>query len=222
MLFGVLILIYWIVGIRTLSLFTLSLCVITVLGWLDDTVGDRTTKGFHGHWRKLVKQGVWTTGMMKAAGTSIVALILTLGMQHTWVYSVLCWFVIVLCTNVINLLDLRPGRALKCSFGLWLVLFIFGNIYTPQAAEIWIPTLISAVLLYREDVQGRLMLGDTGANAFGFALGTAYAFYAPAWLLCVAAVILVSLQWTAERSSITVWIERLPLLRWLDRLGRTP
>ena len=66
------------------------------------------------------------------------------------------------------------------------------------------------------------MLGDCGANALGAAVGTA-AVQALPWqprlLACAAAV---ALNLASEKVSFTAVIERTPLLRRLDQLGRRP
>jgi UDP-N-acetylmuramyl pentapeptide phosphotransferase/UDP-N-acetylglucosamine-1-phosphate transferase len=64
------------------------------------------------------------------------------------------------------------------------------------------------------------MLGDTGANYLGFALGCWLVMFAPEWLQLLSICLLVYLHWYAEKSSITKAIEHNRVLQWIDRLGR--
>ena len=66
------------------------------------------------------------------------------------------------------------------------------------------------------------MLGDCGANALGAAVATAAAasWPRPARLLALAGV--AALNLASERVSFTAVIERVPVLRRLDQLGRPP
>ena len=73
--------------------------------------------------------------------------------------------VIVLCTNVFNLLDLRPGRAIK-------VFVVLGAALTAASGEVralWALGLFAAPALVAGayDLRERAMLGDTGANLLG-------------------------------------------------------
>jgi len=114
--------------------------------------------------------------------------------------------------NLTNLLDLRPGRAAK-------VIILLGSGLSGVGAA---PAVGAAVGSLPTDLAGRSMLGDCGANALGAAVGTA-AVQALPWqprlLACAAAV---ALNLASEQVSFTAVIERTPLLRRLDQLGRRP
>ena len=74
-----------------------------------------------------------------------------------------------------------------------------------------------ALILYPLDAGGRVMLGDTGSNAFGAVWGVAAALYfAPLWQ-AVTVVVMLAFQWWCETHSLSKTIERSPLLRRLDR-----
>jgi UDP-N-acetylmuramyl pentapeptide phosphotransferase/UDP-N-acetylglucosamine-1-phosphate transferase len=70
------------------------------------------------------------------------------------------------------------------------------------------------------DLKGKHMLGDCGSNLLGFVLGCTMAITAPVWLQATGLFMLAVMHRTAERSSITAWIERHKWVRWLDRFGR--
>ncbi len=63
------------------------------------------------------------------------------------------------------------------------------------------------------------MMGDTGSNLLGGALGLAYLLRFPGLtprVVLLAALLLIHVA--AERLSLTALIERNPPLRWLDSL----
>src|SRR5690606_2396668 len=53
--------------------YALLLTIICFAGWLDDTVGNKQIKGLTGHLRALLKDGRWTTGLLKAGVTAAAA-----------------------------------------------------------------------------------------------------------------------------------------------------
>ena len=74
-----------------------------------------------------------------------------------------------------------------------------------------------ALILYPLDASGRIMLGDTGSNAFGAVLGLSAALYfSPLWQ-AVVVVLLILFQVWCERHSLSRTIEASPFLRGLDR-----
>lgn len=130
--------------------------------------------------------------------------------------------------NLMNLLDLRPGRALKAGVLLGTPLAAGRAKTRSRRADLRVrragglaagPTGAAAALL-PDDLGERVMLGDCGANALGAQLGLALAArtgpIARAGLLAG----IVALTAASERVSFTQVIERTPGLRELDGLGR--
>jgi UDP-GlcNAc:undecaprenyl-phosphate GlcNAc-1-phosphate transferase len=125
---------------------------------------------------------------------------------------------LILATNLFNLLDLRPGRAEKALVLLGLGLCL--GAWTAQPLEllgIFVgPVLVGALFTLRE----RAMLGDTGSGLVGAIAGV--------WLLTtldetgrlVALGIVAALSVYGEYRSISKTIEAVPPLRSLDSLGR--
>ena len=116
--------------------------------------------------------------------------------------------------NLVNLFDLRPGRAVK------FALLASAPVLASPAAPLAGPVLGASAALLSDDLAERSMLGDAGANALGAALGVAAVVRAPrplrvALLGGVAGLILAS-----ERTSFSGVIDRVPVLRRLDRWGR--
>ena len=71
--------------------------------------------------------------------------------------------------NLVNLLDLRPGRALKAGLTLGVPLAL-----SPTGAAA-AGTVGCAAALIADDLAERVMLGDAGANSLGALLGVALA-----------------------------------------------
>jgi UDP-N-acetylmuramyl pentapeptide phosphotransferase/UDP-N-acetylglucosamine-1-phosphate transferase len=127
---------------------------------------------------------------------------------------------LVLSTHVFNLLDLRPGRAAKAFLALGLAL----TVATWDAGPLWTLGLFvgPALVLLPFDLRERAMLGDVGSNLLGAVAGI--------WLVlslstegeAVALVVLAAITLYGEFRSINALVERNPLLRRLDSIGRGP
>jgi hypothetical protein len=117
--------------------------------------------------------------------------------------------------NLVNLLDLRPGRALKAGLLVGAPLATAG-----AGAGIAAGAVGAAGGLLPADLDEQIMLGDAGANALGALLGTALAARTgPAGRAALLAG-LVALTAASEKVSFTQVIQRTPVLRELDALGR--
>ena len=112
--------------------------------------------------------------------------------------------------NLVNLFDLRPGRAAK------VVLLLAAPLAGVGAA----PALGTAVGCLPGDLAARSMLGDCGANALGAAVATAAAAVLPRPARLIALVTVVALKLASEKVSFTAVIAEHPVLDRLDRLGR--
>ena len=188
------------------------------LGLMDDLKGDRSAGGFRGHFRML-RSGKLTTGAVKAlggGGLSLVAGYFITTPGPLWAAG-LAALLIALSANTLNLLDLRPGR---CLFGfgvgaLTLLAVLLGQHAAGAGILLWSAAAF-AVILYPLDAGGSVMLGDTGANAFGAVLGVAGAIFFGRWEQGIIVAALLGLQVWCERHSLTHFIESHALLRALD------
>ena len=194
---------------------------IAFLGFLDDALGQGeatgTPRGWRGHWAAL-RSGSLSTGAIKAIGALALAAYVVSGRGlEDWRY-VADVALLILTTNLFNLLDLRPGRAEKALVLLGAGLCL--GAWTPAPLEllgIFLgPILVGAWLTLGE----RAMLGDTGSNLIGAVAGV--------WLLTtlggdarlVALALVLALTIYGELRSISKTIDSVPPLRWLDSLGR--
>jgi hypothetical protein len=188
------------------------------IGLYDDLYGDAATKGFRGHLRAL-RTGRVSSGLAKLAvicAASVVAAIV-LGEGDIGVQQAVDAGVIAGCANLANLLDLRPGRALKVLVGVAVPTACLAG---PAVGAVVAAVAGTAVAVLRPDLAEQSMLGDGGANALGAAVGVGLA--ASGGLTTSAAVLtgLVVATGVSELVSFSAVIDRVAVLRWLDRLGR--
>jgi UDP-GlcNAc:undecaprenyl-phosphate GlcNAc-1-phosphate transferase len=194
---------------------------VAFLGFLDDSLGQGEAagapRGWRGHARAL-RAGSLSTGAVKALGALALAAYVVSGRGlESWRY-IADIALLILATNLFNLLDLRPGRAEKglalLGVGLCLGAWSFAPL---ELLGIFAgPALVGAAFTLRE----RAMLGDTGSNLLGAVAGV--------WLLTtlgadarlIALAMVAGLTIYGELRSISATIESVPPLRWLDSLGR--
>ena len=157
-----------------LSRWAAYLLGIALLGLLDDMLGrgaaGDTARGWRGH-AGAVLTGHLSTGAIKAVGAFGLAAFAVSGLGREWPGYLADLALLLLTTNLFNLLDLRPGQVEKA-----LVLLLAGvcigawTIFPLQLLGIFIgPIVVGAALTLRE----RAMLGDAGANLAGAVAGVA-------------------------------------------------
>ena len=211
---------------------------VALLGLLDDVVGGGapegassgasapaegrlprlpSPRGWRGHARAAAG-GRLSTGALKAAGSLGLALLVLSGRGLSVAEYLLAAAVLVLATNLFNLLDLRPGRSAKALLLLGAGLTIGAFDLDPLwALGLFIgPILVLLPLDLRE--QG--MLGDTGSNAVGAVAGLWLVLTLSTTGQAVALALIAIATVYGEFRSISALIERTPLLRQIDSLGR--
>jgi UDP-N-acetylmuramyl pentapeptide phosphotransferase/UDP-N-acetylglucosamine-1-phosphate transferase len=200
------------------------------LGAIDDLVGDGSSKGLRGH-LAAVRRGELTTGAVKIVGLGVTGLATAwvadrsrerTGTQAAGPLATLVGGAVVAgSANMVNLLDLRPGRALKVVL-LLAVPFATGGCGSHLSTATAAATVGAAMVALPDDLAGRTMLGDTGANSAGALIGTALVARTDlrGRLLALAALTVLTLA--SEKVSFTKVIESTPGLRHLDALGRSP
>ena len=192
-------------------------------GVLDDLAGSGKRRGLRGHLGALA-HGEVTTGTVKLAGLAATGLAggLLLGGKRADV--LINAGLIAGGANLLNLFDLRPGRAVKVatlSAGLIAVGGAGGPDRSAGLTAVAAP-LGAGLALLPEDLAERAMLGDAGANALGAMLGAAAAGSLPRSARAGLLAGIVALTVVSEKVSFTKVIERTPALRRLDLLGRRP
>ena len=208
-------------------------------GVLDDLRGSGDRRGLRGHLGALAR-GEVTTGTVKLAGlaaTGLGAALLDGGDAADVAVNA---GLIAGGANLLNLFDLRPGRAIKVAV-LSAGLIAAGgavaggrNGAAPAARPAaGVPAqrtgltavaapAAAALALLPEDLRERAMLGDAGANALGAMLGAAAARSLPRRARIGLLAVITALTVASERVSFTRVIAGSPPLNWLDMLGRRP
>jgi UDP-GlcNAc:undecaprenyl-phosphate/decaprenyl-phosphate GlcNAc-1-phosphate transferase len=191
-------------------------------GAVDDLAGSGDRRGFRGHLGAL-RRGEVTTGAVKLAGiggTGILSAALAGGPAADQVINA---GLVAGGANLLNLFDLRPGRAIKVALGSGVLITSAASLGArgPVSRRMALPPLAAALALLPEDLGERAMLGDCGANALGAMLGAA-AGTLPRSARIVLLAGIAGLTVASEKVSFTTVIERTPALRWLDLLGRRP
>ena len=194
---------------------------VALLGLLDDVLGrgaaEDTPRGWRGHARAVLG-GRLSTGAIKATGAFALAALAVSGLGREWPGYLADLALLLLATNLFNLLDLRPGRVEKA-----LVLLLAGvcigatTTYPLELLGLFIgPVLVGAALTLRE----RAMLGDAGANLAGAIAGVTLVVSLGDEARLVALAVVAALTLYGEFRSISAAIERIAPLRALDRIGR--
>jgi len=187
------------------------------LGAYDDLAGSGDSRGFKGHLAALAR-GQVTTGAVKilgigAAGLAAAALAGT-GRRLTGADLLINGALVAGGANLLNLFDLRPGRAIKVGALAALPGTLSGSAVTAAP-------LGAALALLPEDLGERAMLGDAGANALGALLGLSAArLPRPVRIGLLTGV--VALNAASEFVSFTKVIQSTPALRRIDQFGRRP
>jgi UDP-N-acetylmuramyl pentapeptide phosphotransferase/UDP-N-acetylglucosamine-1-phosphate transferase len=199
--------------LRTVAVYVLG---VAFLGLLDDALGGEP-RGWRGHGRAVLGGGL-STGALKAAGSLGLALY-ALGDQGFGDGEyLLAVAVLVLATNLFNLLDLRPGRSFKAFVALAAGLTLGAwDADAPAILAVFLgPVLVVGVL----DLRERAMLGDTGSNLLGALAGLWIVISLGTLGQAIALAVLAAITVYGEFRSISALVEKVPLLRWLDSLGR--
>lgn len=197
-------------------MYIFGLIAMCLVGILDDIIGNRDVSGLKGHFKSLFK-GTLTTGGFKALFGGFVGLTISVAISKNIIDIGINTLIIALSTNLMNLLDLRPGRAIKVYLVIILTLF-FTLIGYPKGL---ILILLPSVLVYfKEDIKAKAMMGDTGSNVLGISIGILIAIgYARpirlAWL-----IFLIFIHILTEKYSLTKIIENNKVLNFIDKLGR--
>ncbi len=194
---------------------------VAFLGFLDDSLGRGAAvdapRGWRGHAAAL-RSGRLSTGAIKAIGALALAAYVVSGTGRQSGAYLADVALLILATNLFNLIDLRGGRAEKSlvllGAGLCIGAWTLGPI---ELMGIFAgPVIVGAWFTLGE----RAMLGDTGSNLVGAVAGV--------WLLTtldqsgrlIALALIALITVYGEFRSISAAISSIPPLRLLDSLGR--
>lgn len=186
------------------------------VGVYDDLYGSRHARGLGGHVRAL-SDGRVTTGMVK-----LVTLIGTAGIASALRYrkvvdAALGTVLVAGGANLINLFDVRPGRAAKVTTVVAAALSRSRSRETRAIAAVAAGAALAAM---PADLGERAMLGDCGAGTLGALLGWSAGLSGTRRRRVLLAAGVIALTAASEQVSFSAVIEQQPALRAVDRLGR--
>ena len=161
---------------------------------LTDDLWSGAERGLRAHLRARR-----TTGVLKLVVLPAVGLLATRKLSGA--------LLVALAANLWNQLDTKPGRALKA--------------YLLVAAPLRAP-LVHAAILLPCDCREMTMLGDAGSNVLGGLLGLRSVGRLTGRGQWIAIGALASLNLLGDIRSLGELIERTPVLRRLDAIGRQP
>lgn len=197
--------------------YVITIVLIGLIGMIDDFIGETDIKGFKGHIKALFK-GKLTTGGLKAVVGLLLAILFSTYTSQNYIEMIVNVFLITLFTNIINLFDLRPGRAGKVFLLLSLVLIVtsFAKNY-----NFIIYSAIGIMMVYiRYDLKARAMMGDIGSNALGMTIGTFCVVTHSLNIKIIYLIVLILLHIISEVSSFSKIIKNNKFLTYLDNIGR--
>ena len=205
-----------IVWLLCLALYIFSMMAMFFAGALDDLIGNRNVSGLKGHFKSLFK-GELTTGGFKALFGGFVGLVVSVCISSSIVDIIVNTLIIALSTNLMNLFDLRPGRAIKAYLVIMIPIYITLTGYTKVFPLLILPHVLA---YFNTDLKARGMMGDTGSNVLGISIGVLMALgygikVRLAWL-----VFLILMHLITEKFSLTKIIEKNRVLKFIDNLGR--
>ncbi|HWG27807.1 hypothetical protein [Actinospica sp.] len=214
-------------------------------GVYDDLCGNADRRGIKGHLTALA-HGEVTTGGVKIVGIGAVGVFgACLARRGGGVLDkALAAVVVAGAANAVNLLDLRPGRAIKGAALAAAPGFVARALrreaapvsrvsvephggtdlcMARSANTVAAAGLGAALALLPEDLGERAMLGDAGANAMGALLGLAAAAGARSTAgLAWRAAALTAVNLASEKVSFTKVIAGSAPLNAIDMWGRRP
>jgi len=218
MIVNFIILISFIQDIKHTTLVILtSSSTMAFVGIIDDLLGNRKVSGFKGHFKSFLR-GELTTGFLKAFIGGTIALMISLIYSSTFIEIIINTFIIALFTNLLNLLDLRPGRAVKSYLFLAVLFLLLGITYF---CRVILFSIIGYCIGYLpQDLKARVMMGDSGSNSLGISLGVISVISFSIGIKYIILIILILMHFVAERYSFSKIIESNIILNYIDKLGQ--
>lgn len=205
------------VDVSRVWLYLAPMSAMWALGIIDDIWGTREVGGFKGHFKRLIFERRLTTGAIKAIGGGIVGIVagwyVSGGDPLKWILAAM---LIPLASNILNLFDLRPGRAVAVFFlGIGVTCIAVGG----SIADPWLVGSVAAVTLMFSviDSRGSAMMGDSGSNTLGAALGLTMVLSTGSFFQACAIVIIIAIHIYSEKHSVSALIESNSVLRFIDR-----
>ena len=185
-------------------IFLFGLVSMFFAGILDDIIGNRDVSGLKGHFKSLLNGG-------------FIGLVISIAISKNIYDIVINTLIIALSTNLMNLLDLRPGRAIKGYLLISIVLLFTLGEYTRNLLLLIFPNVIA---YFNQDLKAKAMMGDTGSNVLGISIGILFVMGYPLKVRLIWLAFLIFIHILTEKYSLTKIIENNKFLNFIDKLGR--
>ena len=197
-------------------IFLFGLVSMFFAGILDDIIGNRDVSGLKGHFKSLLN-GKLTTGGFKAFFGGFIGLVISIAISKNIYDIVINTLIIALSTNLMNLLDLRPGRAIKGYLVISIVLLFTLGEYTRNLLLLIFPNVIA---YFNQDLKAKAMMGDTGSNVLGISIGILFVMGYSLKVRLIWLAFLIFIHILTEKYSLTKIIGSNKFLNFIDKLGR--
>ena len=214
---------------RSVYAFLFAVGGMCFFGLIDDVFGTRHATGLKGHFKKLLLEKELTTGALKALAGGVIAILVSLqtgdgtGFDR-WIFLLLNSLIIAFSTNAVNLLDLRPGRAAKGFLLTGVFITVAGYFCNPGLSReytAYLAVIAGSLLAYLPaDLKARAMMGDTGSNVLGAAVGFTAVFTLSIPFKAGFLLFLLGFHLLTEKYSLTKIIEENKVLTYIDMIGR--
>jgi hypothetical protein len=192
-------------------------CAAVFLAGLYDDFRPARTRGLASQLGALAR-GRITSGVVKLVAIGLAAAAVTWGLGARGERFVVGAAVVAGSANVWNLLDVRPGRALKFFLPAAAAL----TVLAPAGAypALGATAFGAGAVALAADLREWAMLGDGGANVLGFIVGLGLFFVLTPAQLVVALAAILAVHGASETVTLSRLIEGAPVLRWFDDVGR--
>ena len=197
-------------------IFLFGLVSMFFAGILDDIIGNRDVSGLKGHFKSLLN-GKLTTGGFKALFGGFIGIVISIAISKNIYDIVINTLIIALSTNLMNLLDLRPGRAIKGYLVISLVLLFTLGEYTRNLLLLILPNVVA---YFNQDLKAKAMMGDTGSKVLGISIGILFVMGYSLNVRLIWLAFLIFIHILTEKYSLTKIIENNKFLNFIDKLGR--
>ncbi len=201
-----------------------------LLGMLDDLVAGREAGGLAGHLSRIRTGGVVSTAILKLFFGISLSFFVSFYFWHSQgtLSALADTLILAMSANSINLLDVRPGRAVKGFAAGFLVIYggtwigvLFGDwaAFSPLTHILLVPFLLWTLVYARTDFRCKGMMGDTGSNVLGSALGFLVIIELSITNRLIILAFLIGFHLFCEAVSLSSIIESSSFLKKIDSFG---
>lgn len=191
--------------------------LLWLVGWIDDVKGTTYPKGIKGHLRYFIEYKKWTTALTKMIGIVVAAFFVVMPSDLVEWRWLLAFGILLLSPHVANAFDTRPLRVWKWSSLQFLFISLF---FLPFHLEKAIYLFIVFIIWGNVEATKKMMLGDNGATVIGGVIGALVIFTTPPYFQIIVLLSYLVLTLLVEKISLHEWIEKIYMLRVIDRIGR--